>query len=112
LLNYKRISPVEWEVTVNASSLFVLVFTEPYDRLWRAYVNGKEVEPIMLYGMVNGFPINETGILRIKIYYTLQTYYNIGLLTSGISFITLTSLCTYRSLLRKLNKNKTAKKRS
>jgi hypothetical protein len=96
LLNYKQISPVEWEVTVNASSPFILVFTEPYDRLWRAYVNGKEVEPITLYSMVNGFPINETGILCIKIYYTLQTYYNIGLLTSGISFMILIFLCIYR----------------
>jgi hypothetical protein len=101
LLNYKQISPVEWEVTVNASSPFVLVFTEPYDRLWRAYVNGKEVEPIMLYGMVNGFPIIETGILHIRIYYTLQTYYNIGLFTSCISFITLAFLCIYRKPLRK-----------
>jgi hypothetical protein len=112
IIDYKCISPVEWEVVVNASNPFILIFTEPYDRLWKAYVNGKEVEPIMLYSMVNGFPINETGILRIKIYYTLQTYYNVGLFTSGIGFITLTSLCTYRSLLRKLNKNKTAKKRS
>jgi hypothetical protein len=95
LLDYKQMSPVEWEVTVNASSPFVLVFTEPYDRLWRAYVNGREVEPIMLYGMVNGFPINETGILHIRIYYTLQTYYNVGLFTSCISFITLAFLCIY-----------------
>jgi len=96
LLNYKQISPVEWEVTVNASSPFILVFTEPYDRLWKAYVNGKEVEPITLYSMVNGFPINETGISRIKIYYTLQTYYNIGLFISGISFMILIFLCIYR----------------
>jgi hypothetical protein len=96
LLNYKQISPVEWEVTVNASSPFVLVFTEPYDRLWRAYVNSKEVEPIMLYGMVNGFPIIETGILHIRIYYTLQTYYNIGLFTSCISFVILAFLYIYR----------------
>ena len=101
LLNYKQISPVEWKVTVNASNPFILVFTESYDRLWRAYVNGKEIEPIALYGLINGFLINETGILCIKIYYTLQTYYNIGLFTSGISFIILTFLCIYRGSPRK-----------
>jgi hypothetical protein len=101
LLSSRQVSPVEWEVVVNASSPFALVFTEPYDRLWRAYVNGKEVEPVALYGMVNGFPISETGILHIRIYYTLQTYFNVGLLTSGLSFAVLVSLCIYQSASRK-----------
>jgi hypothetical protein len=101
LLSSRQVSPVEWEVVVNASSPFVLVFTEPYDRLWRAYVNSKEVEPVALYGMVNGFPISETGILRIRIYYTLQTYFNAGLLTSGLSFAILACLCIYQSASRK-----------
>jgi hypothetical protein len=101
LLSSRQVSPVEWEVVVNASSPLVLVFTEPYDRLWRAYVNGKEVEPVALYGMVNGFPISETGILRIRIYYTLQTYFNAGLLTSGLSFAVLACLCIYQSVSRK-----------
>jgi hypothetical protein len=108
LLNYKQISPVEWEVTVNASNSFVLVFTEPYDRLWRAYVNGKEVEPMMLCGMVNGFPINETGILHIRIYYILQMYYNVGLFTSGISFIILIFLCIHHGPLYKYSTLKPA----
>jgi len=96
IIDYKCISPVEWEVVVNASNPFILIYTEPYDRLWKAYVNGKEVEPITLYSMVNGFPINETGISCIKIYYTLQTYYNLGLFISGISFMILIFLCIYR----------------
>jgi hypothetical protein len=104
LRNYKQISPVEWEVVVNASSPFVLVFTEPYDRLWRAYVNGKEVEPVALYNVVNGFPISETGTLHIRIYYTLQTYLNAGLLTSGLSFVVLVSLCAYQGLRKRLSR--------
>jgi hypothetical protein len=103
LRNYKQISPVEWEVVVNASSPFVLVFTEPYDRLWRAYVNGKEVEPVALYNVVNGFTISETGTLHIRIYYTLQTYLNAGLLTSGLSFAVLVSLCAYQGLRKRLS---------
>jgi len=102
ILDYRQISPVEWEVTVNASSPFILTFTEPYDRLWRAYVNDKEIEPILLHGTINGFPLNETGIVHIRIYYTLQTYYNLGLLISSASFIILAFLCTHRCLLRKL----------
>jgi hypothetical protein len=104
LRNYKQISPVEWEVDINASSPFVLVFTEPYDRLWRAYVNGKEVEPVALYNVVNGFPISETGTLHIRIYYTLQTYLNAGLLTSGLSFAILVSLCAYQGLRKRLSR--------
>ncbi|MEM3829242.1 MAG: hypothetical protein QXP36_08535, partial [Conexivisphaerales archaeon] len=68
----------------------------PYDRLWRAYVNGKEVESTPLYGMVNGFQINDTGIIHIKLYYTLQTYYTIGLMVSLMSFISLVTLHIYQ----------------
>ena len=105
LLNYTQISPVEWKAVINASSPFILVFTEPYDRLWRAYVNGKEIEPIPLYGLVNGFYVNQTGIVHIKIYYTLQTYFNIGLFISGISFIILIFLFIYQAKRKSYSKD-------
>lgn len=89
VIYYKRISPVEWEVIINASEPFILTFTEPYDRLWRAYVDGEAIDSIPLYGLVNGFVINKTGIIHIKIYYTLQTYYVAGMLVSLFTFISL-----------------------
>jgi len=87
VVEYREVSPVKWEVTVNTSKPFVLVFTEPYDIMWRAYINGKEIEPIPIYNLVNGFMINETGLLRIDIYYTLQTYYVLGTIITGVTMI-------------------------
>jgi hypothetical protein len=91
-VGYEQISPVEWEVTVNASKSFVLVFTEPYDELWRAYIEHDEVKPISVYNMVNGFIINRTGILKIRLYYTLQSYYILGLAISALSVSTMVML--------------------
>jgi hypothetical protein len=92
VLSYKKVNPTHWEVVVNASKPFVLVFTEPYDRLWRAYINGKELKPIPIFGLVNGFVVNETGVMHIRIYYTLQTYYLIGMATSAGTFIALLAI--------------------
>ncbi len=91
IIDYKWLSPVEWEVTVNASSPFILVFTEPYDKLWRAYVGNNEIKPTPIYNMVNGFAINQTGIIKIRLYYTLQSYFNFGVLVSlsGALFLAL-----------------------
>jgi|GEM_PF-2540772 len=84
LIGFEKINPVKWEVTINASTPFTLVFTEPYDPLWRAYVDGREVGPLP-HSIVNTFSINQTGILHITIYYTLQTYYNIGVIVSSLT---------------------------
>jgi len=76
--SYGQISGVELTATVAVSSPFVLVLTEPYDGLWRAYVGNVEVQPIRIYGLVDGFLINQTGALNIRIYYTLQNYLYLG----------------------------------
>jgi len=89
IISYKQISPVEWKVVVNTSEPFILTFTEPYDRLWTCYVDGREIKSIPAYGMVNGFQINSPGLLRIRLYYTLQTYFNVGMVISSISFVIL-----------------------
>jgi hypothetical protein len=74
---FERISPVEWHATLNLSAPSFLILTEPYDPLWRVYVDGTEVEPVKSY-LANAFSINSTGFLNIRIYYTLQDYFNIG----------------------------------
>lgn len=82
---YDQKSPAEWHVYTDSSSPFILVFTEPYDRLWRAYVNGREIASVELFGLVNGFNIEDTGQLDIRIYYKLQDYFNLGYLLSTIT---------------------------
>jgi hypothetical protein len=97
----KQITPVEWNVNVNTSKPFVLIFTEPYDKLWRAYVNGKEVKPFPFMDLVNGFQINETGALNIRLYYTLQDYYNLGCTISITTFFVCAAYFIYTNKKQK-----------
>jgi len=92
IISYKKINPTLWEVQVNATKPFMLSFAESYDPLWEAriYKDGKLVEkvsPVPLYGVINGFYINETGNLKIIIRYKPQDWFEIGLAISGITFL-------------------------
>lgn len=109
VVNYSKISPTEWKAIVNAKSPFVLTFSETYDPMWRAqiYRNGKlldTVKPIPLYGIINGFLINETGNLTIIIKYTIQDWYEFGLKISFVSFIVVLGyvIWDYRYYLNKV----------
>ncbi|MBO3754117.1 MAG: hypothetical protein FGF53_04475 [Candidatus Brockarchaeota archaeon] len=92
ILNYTRINPTLWKARVNTSKPFILSFSESYDPSWeaRVYKNGRlmeRVNPIPLYGIINGFPINATGEnLEIVIRYTPQDWFEIGLAVSGLAF--------------------------
>ena len=70
----------------------MLVFTEAYDPLWVAYVNGEKINSIPLYGVINGFWINQTGQLTITIEYEPQRWFNLGCI---ISLTTLLACTTY-----------------
>jgi len=87
ILSYKPDSPVKWEVNINASKPFILIFTEPYDRLWCAYVNNKEIKSIPTDNLVNSFSINETGNLTIVIRYKLQDWFELGWKITGLAFV-------------------------
>lgn len=96
--SYEKINPTLWKVEINnATKPFMLSFAEAYDPLWEARVysddsDGKsrlveKVKPIPLYGVINGFWINETGNLTVEIRYTPQDWFEIGLVISGLTFI-------------------------
>lgn len=92
IINYTKINPTLWRVRVNATKPFMLSFAESYDPLWeaRVYKDGKLVEKVSsipLYGVINGFYINETGDLKIIIRYKPQDWFNIGLVISIITFL-------------------------
>lgn len=106
VLYYKEINPTLWEVAIDSTKPFVLVFTEPYDKNWKAYINGNnEVNSIPAYGLVNGFIVNKTGIIYIKIYYSIQMYYIIGMLISSTAFliVVLFAIIPYSALMKIYN---------
>ncbi|WP_287197728.1 hypothetical protein [Thermococcus sp.] len=90
--NYTKINPTLWKVKVNATKPFMLTFAESYDPLWeaRVYKDGKLVEkvsPVPVYGVINGFWINQTGELEIVLRYTPQDWFERGLIISLTTFI-------------------------
>ena len=92
LVNYLRSSSTLWTLSVKSKSPFVLVFKEAYDPLWeaRVYKNGRLAEivrSIPVYGVINGFWINETGNLTIVIRYVPQDWFELGLKISTTTFI-------------------------
>ncbi len=91
---FEKINPTLWEVYVNASKPFLLVFAEAYDPLWEAkiYKDGRLVErvrSIPVYGVINGFWVNQTGNLTIAIRYIPQDWFELGLKISGTTFLAL-----------------------
>lgn len=90
--NYTKINPTLWKVKVNATKPFFLTFAEAYDPLWeaRVYKDGKLVEkvkPVPVYGVINGFWINQTGELEITLRYTPQDWFERGLIISLTTFV-------------------------
>jgi magnesium-transporting ATPase (P-type) len=91
-LNYTQINPTEYEVKITTDDPFWLIFSEAFNPLWRAYIDNEEIEKVVAYSFMNGFRVNKTGDLVIKIYFTGQTYFYIG---SLISVFTLFSVLIY-----------------
>jgi len=92
IISYQKIDPTKYVVKVNATKSFMLSFAESYDPLWVAYVNGEKIQSIPLYGVINGFWINQTGLLEITIEYEPQKWFYYGL---AVSLLTLTGCVLY-----------------
>ena len=92
VVSYQKVDPTRYVVTVDASEPFMLSFAEAYDSLWVARVNGEQIASVPLYSVVNGFWINQTGILEITIEYAPQEWFYHG---SIISITTLIACLIY-----------------
>ena len=87
-VSYEKINPCKYEAHIeNSDEPFLLIFSESYHPMWKAYVEGEEISPIPVYSIVNGFYINKTGNFNVTIYFTGQTYADIGLKISTLTFI-------------------------
>ena len=106
LLEYTKIDPTKYIAKVNATKPFMLSFAESYDPLWVARTNGQKTSSIPLYSVINGFWIEETGIIDITIEYEPQRWFYMG---STISFTTLIACAIY--LTHDWTKNKAILKR-
>lgn len=95
-LNFERISSTKYRVSVkNNSGTFLLVFSELYDKDWKAYINNPtesvkfnqipSENHIIVNGYANGWVVENPGDLEIVIEFWPQKLLYIGLLVSSIS---------------------------
>ncbi len=82
VLGYRKNSPYEWLVRVNISNPSILTLTERFDRGWIASMPGKEIESILVNGIVNGFYIDKVGTYDILLQYKPQTALDLGVIIS------------------------------
>ncbi|MBT0158542.1 hypothetical protein G4O51_00995 [Candidatus Bathyarchaeota archaeon A05DMB-2] len=85
VVNYTEINPTKYLVHVNATSPFMLVFSEPYNGLWCANTDGNWYSNIPISSMMNGFWINRTGVFSVTIEYSPEKYFVIGTVISILS---------------------------
>jgi len=113
IISFEKVSPCLYKVHVKAEKPFILVFSDAYHPLWKAFLDdGTEISPINLYHIVNGFFINKTGEFNLTVYFVGQDYVNLGLDISLSAFIIITITLVmpqkaYRKIRRKFLSLKT-----
>ncbi|MGQ9507469.1 MAG: hypothetical protein ACUVTB_06410 [Candidatus Bathycorpusculaceae bacterium] len=99
-VDFLRVNPTLWRIKANRTEPFILSFAESFDSQWKAkvYRNGKLLETVNstpLYGVFNGFWINQTGELDIVIEYEPQRWFFYGSIISLSTFLICTAYLTY-----------------
>jgi len=86
-ISYERENPCKYTIHVDSLEPFILAFSDAYHPLWKVYVNDLETSSFILYSFVNGFLINKTGKFDVTLYFTGQTYADIGVKVSTVTLI-------------------------
>jgi hypothetical protein len=94
-ISYHRRDPTRLLTRINATSPFVVAFSETYDPSWICYVDGERVSSFPLYGFINGFWINQTGLLQITIEYEPQKWFTYASVISITTFVACITYLTY-----------------
>ena len=91
VVTYQDINPTKYVLRVNSDGPFFLMFSESYNRYWKAYIGEEEINSIPAYSFINGFYINKTGEFDIVVEFIGQAYFRYGIIISLVSFILITS---------------------
>jgi hypothetical protein len=85
----KNVSPTWIVITANTTKPFILVTSQELDGFWVAKINGKVAQPVEVYLGLKGFMIDETGEVSVTLEYEPQSWFNWGLVTSGVTVLLL-----------------------
>lgn len=81
-INYSKINPTKFQTTLNLTSPCVLAFSETYDPSWVCYANGKLISSSILYDSINGFYIDQVGLVELTIEYEPQKLFSMACIIS------------------------------
>lgn len=113
VVNYERVDSGRYSVHVKTNSSFLLIFSDSYHPLWRAYVDGLELSPLIADYFVNCFFVDKTGEFDVSLYFTGQAYTDIGLKISLGAFLVVVGLFLVpSSAFRKIRSRLTRKRRN
>jgi len=103
---FTRINPTLWNVDIKATEPFLLSFAETYDPLWEAriyenYEKKEIIKPIRLYGIMNGYWINQTGDLKVEVRYAPQDTFELTMLVSVATFFFCIIYLLYPSIAKR-----------
>ncbi len=106
MVTYQQINPTLYNIQVNCLQPSVLVFSDTYNSLWKAYLDSQELPQVSAaYSLVNGFFINRTGEFNVTIQFAGQTYADLGLrLSAATLFIAIAILVIPSKVFKLLRK--------
>lgn len=101
---YARVNPTLWTANISASRPFVLAFAETWYPGWEArmYRGGELVEvinPVKLYGVMQGYHVGHTGDMRVDLVFAPQETYSAAMAVSAITVfgcLAYISFCIWR----------------
>jgi hypothetical protein len=86
-VQFEENNPCSYTAHISSTQPFLLTFSEAYNPMWKAYVDGQEISPIATNFVANGYYINKTGSFEVMLYFVGQTYAEIGLAISGATAV-------------------------
>ena len=102
-LSFKQLGAEKYQVQVKgARGPYVLVFSEAYDPLWVVHVqSGRDVDPVMTYSTINGFPIDKKGDFKMTLEYVPQRWFTEGLILSLLTLVLCLSYLVFIGISRR-----------
>ncbi len=88
-LKILSVSPTSYRITAQSKGPFFLVFSQSFDKLWKAYDKGqnKELAHIKVNNSFNGYYVEKGGEHTILLHYELQNYFIFGFVVTILSVI-------------------------
>lgn len=121
-ISFRQINPSKWIIQIKTDKPFILVFSESYDRRWKAYYGDvnwlnvffAESVPEKYHFIVNGYAnawyLDKVGNYIITLYFQPQAYMDLGFVVSLLTFLSCVLAILLSTVVMKI-KNITQKQR-